>query len=131
MLTPFALLLGRCGLSHREAAELLAVRLDTVKSWSTGRNRAPAGAITALRGIYARIDQAAAETLALIRQQAPEEIEIGIATDDHEARSLGWPCVGAHAALAGLVVARCGVPARIVPRGSTVATAAAADTHGQ
>jgi hypothetical protein len=56
-------------------------------------------------------------------------IEIGLAADDHEAQALGWPCVGAQEAMLGLVVARCRRPVRIVPRGSTVATAAATDAH--
>jgi len=131
MLTVFALLLDRCGLSHREAADVLGVRLDTVKSWAAGRNRAPPGAVADLRTIYARIERAAEEALAVIREQAPELVEIGLASDDHEARSLGWPCVGAHAALLGLIAARCGAPVRVVPRGTTAATAGAADAHGR
>lgn len=130
-MTAFALLIARCGFSHREAADFLSVRLDTVKSWSAGRNRAPAGAIADLRALHAKIERAASEALAVIAEQKPEEIELGIVADDHEAQGLGWPCVGAHAAVLGLVVARAGIPVRIVPRGSTPATAAAAEAHGR
>ncbi len=62
----------------------------------------------------------------------PESIELGIASDDHEARTIGWPCVGAQRASIALVVARGtphGLRFHVVPRGSTVATAAAADAH--
>lgn len=89
--------------------------------------------IAELRSLYAKIEKAATEALAVIAV-APGEvdvIELGVSADNHEAQSLGWPCVGAHAAVLGLVAARCGQPVRIVPRGSTVATAAAADAHGR
>lgn len=130
-MTPFSLLCGVCGLSHREAANLLKVRIDTVKSWSSGRNPTPDGALADLRALARRIDRAATEALALIAEQRPPEIELGYAVDDHEAQSLGWPCVGAQAAALGRIVA--GVPdgARVslAPRGTSGGTAAAADAH--
>jgi len=61
--TPFAVLAERCGLSQREAAEFLKVRLDTVKSWCAGRNAAKPAVLAELRGLYANI-QAAADKLA-------------------------------------------------------------------
>jgi len=133
-MTLFALLLDRCGLSYREAADFLSMRLDSVKSCAVGRRTAPPGAIAELRALYRQIERAADEAVgdmrALIKKRgAPEEIELGIASDDHEAQSLGLPCVGAHAALLGLVAARLDVPVIIVPRGSTPATAGAADAH--
>jgi hypothetical protein len=133
MTTTFALLCERCGLSVREAAEFLDTRLDTVKSWSSGRREAPPGAIDELRGLYAHIERAAAEGLAMIRRPRPgtlpQLVELGLASDDAEARALGWPCIGAHAAVLGLVAARATLPIEIVPRGATLATAAAADRH--
>ena len=129
-MTAFALLLDRCGLSHREAADLCAVRLDTVRSWSSGRNPAPPGIYAELRRLYAQQQHAASDALVALAQ-APAEaaIELGIAADDHEAQSIGWPCVGAQAAMLGMVVARASRPIRIVPRGSTSATAAAIQAH--
>jgi hypothetical protein len=131
VITAFALLCDRCGLSHREAADFLRVRIDTVKSWSAGRNPTPAGALEELRGLWWQIQAAAAEDVAIIERQPqpPVEIELGLASDDHEARALGWPCVGAHAAVLGTVVAGVAAPVRIVPRGSTPATAAAAEVR--
>jgi hypothetical protein len=128
-MTTFALLCNRCGLSLREAADFLGVRQDTVRSWSIGRRGAPASAIEELRALYAKIERAAGEAVAMARKARGATIELGIAADDHEARSLGWPCVGAQAASLGLVAARLGASVVIVPRGSTGATAAAADIH--
>lgn len=130
-MTPFALLCGVCGLSHREAADMLGVRLDTVKSWSAGRNRAPDGVLDDLRKLAQQIGRAADEALALIIEKAPPVVELGYAADDVEARSLGWPCIGAQRAAFGRVIAGIpdGVQIRLVPRGSTIGTAAAADAH--
>lgn len=133
-MTPFGLLAGLAGLSHREAADLCGVRLDTTKSWASGRNRAPPGTIDVLRALIARQERAAAEAVAQIGALAashgsPDEIEIGYPADDHEAQSLGWPCVGAWQAMAARVIAAAPVRIVLVPRGSTPATAAAADAR--
>lgn len=129
-MTAYDLLRRRCGLSQAEAAALHQVRLDTVKSWCGGRNRANDGVLAELRQLHDQIERVAAEALAVIAA-APEaeEIELGYATDDHEAQALGWPCVGAQAASLGLVIARCQRTIRLIPRGSTLATAAAAEAH--
>lgn len=126
-MTAFYGLATLCGLSHREAADFLGVKIDRVKSWSAGRNGTPVGIIDELRLLHARQRRAAAHNLAVIRKTKPELIQFGIASDDHEARIAGWPCVGAQRAMYALVIARMSVPTRIVPAGSTVATAAAAD----
>ena len=131
MTTLAGLLIGRCGLSQREAADVLKVSINTVKSWMAGRAMPRPGVIDELRALYAAIKRAAGEALAAIAAApAADVIELGVATDDHEAQGLGWPCVGAQAAMLGLVVARCGRPVRVVPRGSTSATAASAEQHG-
>jgi hypothetical protein len=124
----YALLRERCGLSIREAADFHAVPEDTIKSWSNGRRRPPDGVVAELRNLYQRIENAAHEAIKLIEDDEVE-LELGIAADDIEARSLGWPCVGAQAASLGLVVALLDNAVVIVPRGATVATAAAADIH--
>jgi len=137
MTTIFSLLSQTCGLSHREAAEWLGVRLDTVKSWSAGRNGTPDRVINNLVDLAAKIDIAANEAIDCIDEVASScgerrTIEIGLSSDDAEAQSLGWPCVGAHKAVSGLIVSRgmaAGYTFKIVPRGTTPATAAAADIH--
>ena len=109
----------------------MRVRLDTVKSWSIGRNPAPDGVLDELRELAARIERAVDEALSLIRgaNPPPDDVEIGVASDNHEAQSLGWPCVGAHREVAARVAAGSPYPVVIVPRGSTPATAAAIDAH--
>jgi hypothetical protein len=137
MTTLFDLLAQACGLSQREAADFLRVRLDTIKSWASGRRQAPQDALAELAALANRIDTAAAEALAQIEKMVaqhgvPAEIDLGVAADDAEAQSIGWPCVGAQCASFGLVVARGtkrGYRFRVSPRGSTVATAAATDAH--
>lgn len=55
MRTLYAACLNRLGLSQAEAADLHKVRLDTVKSWSAGRNGVPTGVWTDLRRYEAAI----------------------------------------------------------------------------
>lgn len=55
MKTFYAACLSRLGLSLAEAAAFHDVRPDTVKSWSSGRNRVPDGAWAELREYEARI----------------------------------------------------------------------------
>ena len=137
MTTLFDLLAHACGLSQREATDFLRVRLDPIKSWTSGRRQAPQEALAELAALAAHIDTAAIEAVAQIdamaaQHGAPPEIDLGVASDDAEAQSIGWPCVGAQCASLGLVVARGtkrGYRFRVSPRGSTVATASAADAH--
>lgn len=69
------------------------------------------------------------DDLVASRSEQPEIIELGVASDDHEAQTLGWPTATAHAMTLAIVAARLigdGLTVEIVPRGSTVATAGAA-----
>lgn len=130
MTTLYAIMLQACGLSQQEAADFHKVRLDTVKSWSAGRRPAPDGAIAELRALFEKIETAADSLIDMIEGHDPEaEIEIGYAADNHEAQSLGWPCAGAQFASIALAAMYIAQPIRLVPRGSTTATAAAADIH--
>lgn len=124
----YALLRERCGLSLRDAATFHVVPIDTVVSWSSGRRRAPDGVIAELRDLYDKIENAAHKAVEFIGDDTAD-IELGIASDDSEAQSLGWPCVGAQAASLGLVAAYIDNAVTITPRGSTLATAGAADAH--
>lgn len=126
------LLIDICGLSQREAAEFLSVHIDTVKSWYRARpNTARAGVIDELRALHAAQRRAAANMIRAIRAAEREngplgKYEVGLAADDAEARSRGWPCVGAMRQAIGLAAARLGsVRIVIVPRGTTPATALA------
>ena len=130
------LLIDACGLSQREAAEFLGVRIDTVKSWHRiNPPQARPGVLAELRALHAIQRRAAAHLIVQVRETTraygeAEMVEIGLSTDDHEARSLGWPCVGAHRMAIALAAARLtGMQIVLVPRGSTIATAIAADAH--
>lgn len=134
-MTLYNLLRQLCGLSQREAAEFHGVSIRSVEGWGFGKRGgeaidAPEGVIADLRLLYAQIEAAAAAAVVEIKRQKPAgEIELGIAKTDKEARSLGLPCVGAHATLLAIVAARLDMPVRIVPRGSTKATRTAAFVH--
>lgn len=134
MTSVFALLIARCGLSQREAAAFLNVSPSAIDKWSRGARPAPVGVIDELRDLYRRQARAAEEAVKQAVSLAekhgwPELVELGLASDDHEAQSLGWPCGGAQAAMLGMVAAGLSCPVIVVPRGATVATAAAADAH--
>lgn len=124
----YSLLRERCGLSLREAAEFHRVPVNTINSWSSGRRSPPDGVIEELRSLYDRIETAAHALVETIGDNMAD-VELGISSDDHEARSLGWPCVGAQAAALGLAAMWIDNEVTIVPRGATTASAAAADEH--
>lgn len=134
-MTPFSALTSLAGLSLREVSDFHGVPLDTVKSWSNGRRRCPDGAINELTRLIATQEQAAAAALEQIRTvsatqaAAPEAVELGYPADDHEARSLGWPCVGAWRAMAARVIAASPAVICLVPRGSTLGTAGTSDAR--
>lgn len=94
-MTLFASTLHGLGLSHSDAADFLGVRLDTVKNWSSGRRAVPDGVFAALHKL-ARRQIRAAEAIAKNAENAAIELEI--ASDDAEAKEIGWPCVGAQMA---------------------------------
>lgn len=129
MTTELKLALDACGLTQRDAAKLLNVRRDSVEKAARGKDQTPPGWLAVLRELNDKQQHAADEALAIISDM-PEDtiVEFGISSDDHEAQSLGWPCVGAHRTVARILW-ETGVNLDIVPRGSTLATAAAIDAH--
>ena len=129
-MTPYRLLLFRVGLSQADAAALHDVRLDTVKSWCAGRNPAPAGVFAELRALYAQQKQAADEALkAIAGFPEVDKVELGYAVDDAEAQTMGWPCASAQWSSLGMIAAGTDRQITLAPRGTTMATAAAADTR--
>ncbi len=126
-MTPFALLLRLCGLSQREAALFLNVSGSAVDKMSRGVRKVPPGIMSDLRNLHQTQRRAADDHIRTIGEGGGNMIKLGLASDDHEAQSLGWPCVGAQAGAYALVIAATQIPVEIVPRGSTLATALAAD----
>lgn len=108
----FALLRDRCGLSQTDAADLLNVRLDTVKSWErrTNPNRAPEGVIAALRALYRAMERAADEAVRLHRRSRATEVTLYTGGR----RFAEWPG-GSGLAVLGMVAARVDVPVTISP----------------
>jgi hypothetical protein len=128
-MTPFRLMLQLTGLSLREAAQFLQISMSSAEKMSNGKLAARDTIIQELRGLYSRQFEASEEAVELIEKSMPDEVEIGYPADDHEAQSLGWPCIGAWAGMAAQVIGQIHRPVRLVPRGSTLATAAAVDAH--
>lgn len=130
MTTLYALLRDRCGLSIREAAEFHRASANTVTKWSNGDRNAPPGAIEELRTLYEQIEIAADRVAEMTEEIPPDDVvELCVVSDDHEAQSLGWPCVGAQAAAMGLAAITIANPVRVVGYGAAQATAAAGDAH--
>ncbi len=134
----FRILIDTAGLSLSQASHFLDAREDSVMSWSSGRRGTPDGVIDELLDLVTRQRLAAqhgADTIIkkIKKHGLSAAVEIGISADDHEAQSLGWPTVSVHGAVIGMMLSS--LPAHIarraviVPRGSTAATAKAADQH--
>lgn len=79
----YAACLSRLGLSQAEAAALHNVRLDTVKSWSSGRNKVPDGAWEDLRDYEAQIVDRAEHIRELWEEQG-EPLQISPTAHDEQ-----------------------------------------------
>jgi len=94
-MTLYSAALHLVGLSHSEAADLHGVRLDTVKSWSSGRNGVPQGVWDDLRDLY-ETQQAAIDAALETIDTHPEADAVDLLTGT--GRSAEWPSEGAHMA---------------------------------
>lgn len=133
-MTPIFALLTLSGLSQREAAAFLGVTLSSVDKMSRGIRGAPDGVIRDLSRLIQTQECMAERALDLIDEAVKSgklsgPVELGFPSDDQEAQSLGLPTVSAWAAVAARVIAACEWPVQLVPRGSTPATARAADAR--
>lgn len=100
MMTLFSAILENLGLSQSEAAEYLGVRLDTVKSWSSGRNRVRQTVLAELHALAEKQQSAADAAYAAWEEAgAPNEIEFAV-PDEAEINRRGWPSTGAFLAIA-------------------------------
>lgn len=122
-------ILDGVGLSQADAADFLGVRLDSVKSWSSGRRSIPEGVWSELHKLAASQERAAKQLAAAAKPaiKTGSEIELGLASTPEEAQSLGWPSPGAQLAVFRRAWEILGPAARIaiVPRGSTESSRAA------
>lgn len=138
MKTVFNILRQASGLSLREAAEFCEVRFDTARNWDHGRRTPPNEVINRLHDLSSRVQFVATETLSNIRElPEPKEIIIGYAADDYEAQQppLNWTFASTQYAMLGILLSlmRPEELSRVVlvPRGTTIESAAAEDAHLQ
>ena len=124
---------GMCGLSSQDVASLFEVRLDTARSWITGRravpNEALDGIIDLWNDLVERADVVVTEMERLSESLGgdPEAVEIGVPSTVEEAQELGlptpscWETIGAIA-MADLRLGGFEGQLVFVRRGSTPAT---------
>ncbi|MEY9674567.1 helix-turn-helix domain-containing protein [Bradyrhizobium elkanii] len=107
----YDLMRQRCGLSQTEAAEFQDVRLDTVKSWCSGRRPAPQKAVDELRDLYRRIHEAGEAYAHQVLRRGPRVDDAGARyqlaepVDDADAIANGWPSKAACLAALGIAIA--------------------------
>lgn len=97
-MTTFACALQICGLSQKEAADYFDVRIDTVKSWSAGRNAVPAGVWDMLAGLWRRIEDAADDASLTDAIDSPMA-RLNVDADDADGLPGGGPAVAGAMAL--------------------------------
>jgi hypothetical protein len=98
MTNAYNLLREACGISQAEAAEFVhQTRLDSVKSWCTDRRTAPQGVINDLQKLAREIQSAGVSYAALLKTISKGDVYIiGLPGDERDARSCGFPSIGAQ-----------------------------------
>jgi hypothetical protein len=94
----YNLLREACGISQAEAAEFVhRTRLDSVKSWSSDRRTAPQGVINDLQKLAREIQNAGTHYATLLKETSRGNVYIiGLPGDEQDARSCGFPSIGAQ-----------------------------------
>ena len=140
--TSFGLLLRLSMMGTDDAANFFGVRPDTINKWASGRREPPQSVIAGLANYIDETDEAVDLSLDNFRKitenhdpaDHPGEIELAYATDDAEAQTLGAISAAQHLAIITKTAASAllffpKAKIKIVPRGTTISTAAAADLH--
>lgn len=134
-MTPFAAYLATSNVTYDQAANHFDVPLVTIEDWASGRSNAPdeatqwahqliVGMLTKANTLVAAYDDLKT------KYGEPGVIEIGISTDDHEAQLNGFMSKAHERATMGLALAQLPTGViKLVPRGSTLGTAAAEAQH--
>ncbi len=134
-MTPFAAYLATSNVTYEQAAHHFGLPVTTIEDWASGRSKAPDEATEwAHQLIVGMLTKANTLTAAYEDLKAnygePGEIEIGISTDDHEAQLNGFMSKTHERATMGLALAQLPTGViKLVPRGSTLGTAAAEAQH--
>jgi hypothetical protein len=126
--TNFSRLRKLVGLSSLEAAQFLDVSLDTIKSWSSGRNGTPEWAIDDLRLLWSDLERRAdigiQQLYAMIEAQGcpPSKIKFIAPTTDREAQEeLDLPFVSAFDTFVAIFMTRTDISVVTIDRSSTTA----------
>jgi hypothetical protein len=101
-MTPFSILVRRCGLTHQEVAEYLYVSLDAVRSWSAGRRGVPVENLYKL----ARLCDALPPPAEILPVVAGSVATFVVPPTNSAAKELGYPAVGDVELALGPAVAR-------------------------
>jgi len=120
MTSVYNLLRETCGISQAEAAEFVhQARLDSVKSWCSDRRAAPAGVVRELKILARKINAAGlAYAAQLMSLKTMQTVDVGVPSDDFDARHCGFPSLGASMRAIAIAVTELpdDVEVRIGPR---------------
>jgi hypothetical protein len=107
MANVYNLLREVCGISQAEAAEFHGTRLDSVKSWCGDRRTAPQGVVNDLQKLAREIQTAGIEYATLIKDITKGDVYvIGLPHDERDARSCGFPSIGAQMRAVAIAISR-------------------------
>jgi hypothetical protein len=96
MQTLFGAIRDAAGLSHQAAADIFGVRLDTVKSWSSGRRTAPPAVLEQARALLLRQEHEAAAIAATNCGADGAVFSSMLVEGDAGAAERGWPTADAY-----------------------------------
>lgn len=109
MPTMFSLLVDRCGLSQREAADFLKVSPSAVDKMARGVRATPDGIVDELADLYLRISLTAEEIMQMVagleKKGVDPEDRIVVTMTDAQAKKRGWPCAAPANAAVGIAIA--------------------------
>ncbi len=125
----FSTLRAATGLSLAETADYLNVSQKNVERWVDGVREPPEGVINEMSELVALQTKVVERQLSFMKANSVKLAEIGYPGDDEEAKSMGWPCVGAVKVVLGRIIAGSDASITLAPRGSTSGTAAAIDAR--
>lgn len=101
--TLVSVLLDAGGLSIHEAAGYLNSRPDTVKSWASGRRTTPPKVFVELTDLVKLVHTSARQHINALPEGAT--LVIRTTADKKKAVALGWPGIGTHRLVLGLMAA--------------------------
>ena len=128
-ITIFSTLRAATGLSLFDTAAYLNVSQKNVERWVDGVREPPEGVIKEMSELVAMQTKVVDRQLSFMKTNGVKQAEIGYPVDDEEAKSMGWPCLGAVKVVLGRIIAGSDTSIILSPRGSTSGTAAAIDAR--